>query len=71
MEDRKLLEVIQSLAAEERRLRQAVQGGASDPQTAERLDHVTAELRGLWRRLREQRENPESVDLTEHEQIAI
>lgn len=56
MEDREILDVIRTLAAEERRLRQQRDEGLIDGATAsERQRRVSQELSDMWRVLRARR----------------
>jgi hypothetical protein len=55
VEDREILDVIQALAVEERRLRQQVNDGTASDEDKSRLRVVEDELAEMWRTLREQR----------------
>jgi hypothetical protein len=55
VEDREILDVIQALAVEERRLRRKVSDGTAGDEDESRLRVVAAELAEMWRTLREQR----------------
>jgi Protein of unknown function (DUF2630) len=55
VEDREILDVIQALAVEERRLRQQVSDGTASDEDESRLRVVEDELAEMWRTLREQR----------------
>lgn len=55
MEDREILDVIQALAAEERRLRHGRGQQAPDPETEKELQRVSETLSDMWRTLRARR----------------
>lgn len=75
MEDREIIDVIRSLASEERRLRQQLSEGLLDERSgSDRLRRVERELADMWRTLRERRAARESdsgdVDLRDSGVIA-
>ncbi len=77
MEDREILDVIQALAAEERRLRQQLSEGLFEERSgSDRLRRVERELGEMWQTLRERRaaraaeQQPGEIDLQDSDVIA-